>query len=70
MGLSTISFGRLQCVRQVSAGPTERRRSYLYVGYIVFFLSNTKQTTGGAELSPPSTAVRNEHSYTSTLACL
>jgi hypothetical protein len=23
-GLSTISLGRLQCVRQISAGPTER----------------------------------------------
>jgi hypothetical protein len=25
-GFSTISLGRLQCVRRVSAGPTERRR--------------------------------------------
>jgi hypothetical protein len=25
MGLSTISLGRLQCVRRVSAGLTERR---------------------------------------------
>jgi hypothetical protein len=29
-GLSTISLGRLQCVRQVSTGPTERRRRTLY----------------------------------------
>jgi hypothetical protein len=25
-GLSTISLGRPQCVRRVSAGPTERRK--------------------------------------------